>query len=91
MTSPNQERTLTSTLASEISLALLHHFVKQDSVVLGARVFTDLANIQHVRLTNVEANDVQHSLRGRNFARLAHCDNIVSVAIYMTTSGIAGV
>jgi hypothetical protein len=42
-------------------------------------------------MTNVEANDVQHSPRGRNFARLAHCDNIASLTIYMTTCDIAGI
>jgi hypothetical protein len=57
----------------------------------GPRVFTDLANIQHARLINFDANDLRHSLRGRALARLAGCENIVSLAIYMTTSGIAGV
>jgi hypothetical protein len=51
MTSPNQERTNTPTLASEISLALLHYFLHEGTFMPGPRVFTDLANIQHVRLT----------------------------------------
>jgi TnpA family transposase len=57
----------------------------------GPRVFTNLANIQHARLIVFDANDLHHSLRGRNFTRRAHWDNIVSLAIHMTTSGIAGV
>jgi hypothetical protein len=51
MTSTNQECTLTSTLGPEISLALLHYFLHQGTVMPGPRVFTNPANIQHVRLT----------------------------------------
>jgi hypothetical protein len=44
------------------TIMVLHRFLEHGTVVRGARVFTNLANIQHVRLTNVEANDVQHSV-----------------------------
>jgi hypothetical protein len=59
----------------------LNHFLKQRTILPGPRLFTNLANVQHVRLLNDDINNVQHVFRDRVLARLANGDNIVSLVM----------
>ena len=59
----------------------LKHFLKQRSLLPGPRIYTNAANIQHVRLANDDINNVQHVSHGRVLARLARGDSMVSLVI----------